>query len=157
MQKYRKRLKYLLTTAIIRCIIKVQIKEVEEIKMTTFASAEELESYLEDNCGGYYAVRGLSGYNTTVSYNDGDEIAKSFDLYDDRGTEYREDAKRLNGTSGIEVSDMMYSDEIMSVVDRARKYSNGRIILMRGEKREDGEDNKEVIICGATFCGEIRF
>lgn len=125
--------------------------------MTTFTSAEQLEEYLTDNCGGYYAVRGLNGYNATVSYNDGDVVAKSFDLYDERGIEYNASAKRLNGTSGIGVSDMMYSDELETLVNKAKKYSDGRVILIHGVQREDGEDNNETIICDATFCGEIKF
>ena len=124
--------------------------------MTKFTTVEQLESYLEDNCGGYYTVRGLDGYNATINYNDGDEIAKSLDLYDERGIEYNANANMLNGTSGLAVSDMMYCDELERIIAKARKYGT-RVILIHGDTHEDGEDNGESVIIGATFCGEIEF
>ena len=124
--------------------------------MTIFKTAEDLENYLESNCGGHYAVRGLDDHNATIDYNDGDAIARSYDMFDDRGIEYNDAATLLDGTCGLGVGETMYADELQDIVNRAKKYGT-RVILIRGTAREDGDDLGENIIIDATFCGEIEF
>jgi hypothetical protein len=116
------------------------------------------------NRGGYFGFRGLSGIYTNKKYRLNQRMARSLDLWDDRGVEYRPGADKLNGTCAIAIDNYMTLDEIKGRIEAAKKYSdNGRVVLVFGDTRFDGADDNEIVIAnadgwdyvGAKYLGEV--
>ena len=104
----------------------------------------------------YVAVRGLTGVNAKKKYRKGQRLAPSIDDPDGRGIEFHPELPKLPGTSGIPVSQLMYDDELLKMIEAARQYGeNGRIALIAGDSAVDGSDVRETVIKNAKFLGYL--
>ena len=120
-----------------------------------YANLQSIDNALEKYP--YVAVRGLNGINAKKKYRKGQKLAPSIDDPEGRGVEYNPRLPKLDGTSGIGVSELMSEGELLKMIEAARKYSetDNRIALIGGQSQEYGADLNEVVIENAVFLGYL--
>lgn len=111
---------------------------------------EEVMEIMEQKAG-FYGFRGASKHDLEL-LEDSEYLDASFDLWDERDCDYQEDAKKLNGTSAICITEYMdVDDELKRRYNYAKGYANnhhgtGVVLFVSSDHEEYGDDEHEVVL-----------
>lgn len=110
---------------------------------------EQVMEMMEQETG-YYGFRGTSKEDLKILEN-GEYLNASFNLWDGRDCDYKEDADRLNGTSAICITEYMDMNELKKQYDCAKGYADnhhgtGTVLFVYGDYSESGDDDKEIVL-----------
>ena len=124
---------------------------------------EFIKQALKEN--NHVGIRGLNGLNNSKNYRKNQILKKSYDLWDDKEFAYNRNAKMLQGTSGMLITNDMTDADITDVIDKIKKgyayNDDDKICLIAGDEinNDDAYDDNESLFMtqdgwdyrGATF------